>query len=97
MISALTGALASARSNMREKRSVSGDRSTTTATTNMKKSYMTDAAGTDERDNNNHYDNGQFSVDCIQFLYMAPSLVTFPRLYSARYQPIAAAPPTEKV
>jgi len=98
MISALTGALASARSNMREKRSVNGDRSTMTVTTNMKKSCMTaDAAGTDERDNINHYDNGQFSVDCIQFIYMAPSLVTFPRLYSARYQPIAAAPPTEKV
>jgi hypothetical protein len=68
MISALIGALASARSTMREKRSVSGDRSTTTATTNMKKSCMTADAGTDERDNINHYDNGQLPIDCIQFI-----------------------------
>ena len=62
MRSVLTGALASARSIMREKRSVSGDRSTTTTITNMKSRMTADAAGTDERDNINHYDNGQFSI-----------------------------------
>jgi hypothetical protein len=29
---------------------------------------MTADAGTDERDNINHYDNGQFPIDCIQFI-----------------------------